>query len=350
MSQSPPAHPRATFTPPEQRDRRLRDLGATVIGHSEAGREILGLLLGCGPRRASLIAGNHSDEPVGPEALLHLAESADIHPPDGWQWVIIPHVNPDGEAANRPWIERWPDPLAYLAHAFREPPGRDVEFGYPRNRYDDALRLENRAVADFLANHRPYDLHLSLHGMAAATGAMLLIERNWIQRTADLQRDYLQALREAGLEPFDWDRGGEKGFEYIGPGFQTTPRSEPMREHFLARNDPDTAAGFRNSSMQYVQTLGGDPLCLVTELPLFVIDHPDITDAPGQPRRFQTFRRHLPEVKAAVQRGDLDAVSAQLDGFTIEPFALDQAIRLQTKAIELGMRAVEHHLGAAAPR
>jgi len=329
-----------TFTPAPERDQRLRDLGATVIGQSEAGRDILGLTLGDGPRTLSLIAGNHSDEPVGSETLLHLAEAIASDPPEGWRFVIVPHVNPDGEAANRAWIDRWPDPLAYLQHAFREPPGRDVEFGYPDPHTDNALRIENRLVADFLTEHAPIDLHLSLHGMAAATGGMLLIERTWLDRTADLRADYRRALNDAGLEAFDWDRAGEKGFEYIGPGFQTTPRGAAMREHFQALGDPDTAAGFASSSMEYVRALGGDPLCLVTELPLFVIEHESITDAPGTPRRYHAFREALPGIKAAAERGDLDTLEQHLAGFTVIPFPLHQAVALQSEAIQRGMNTV----------
>ncbi|MEM8885718.1 MAG: peptidase M14 [Planctomycetota bacterium] len=229
------------------------------LGHSEEGRPIEGLVLGDGPRRMSLVAGAHADEPVGP-CTLRAFDAA----PDGWTCVIVPDVNPDGAARNAVWWDRFPDRDAYRAHRRRELPGRDVEFGYP------AMRPENEAVSAFLRAHGPFDLHLSLHGMGEQEGALLLIERSWVDRTRELRAAYADALRDAGLPLLDRDRDGEKGFEYIGPGFWTTPRSDAMRAHFEALGDAETAARFHRNSMEFVRSLGGDPLCLVTEIPLFV--------------------------------------------------------------------------------
>ena len=86
---------------------------------------------------------------------------------------MVPHANPDGEQANRAWIERWPSADASLRHVLREPLGRDVEFGF------SAMRPENAAMTSFLARAAP----VRLHGMAFAEGAALLIERRWVTRT-----------------------------------------------------------------------------------------------------------------------------------------------------------------------
>ncbi|MCG8605778.1 peptidase M14, partial [bacterium] len=43
-----------------------------VIGASEKGQPIDAAVIGTGPKRVSLIAGSHSDEPVGPETLRTL--------------------------------------------------------------------------------------------------------------------------------------------------------------------------------------------------------------------------------------------------------------------------------------
>ena len=48
-----------------------------------------------------------------------------------------------------------------------------------------------------------------------------------------------------------------------------------MRRHFLDRGDPETAAVFRPSSMEYVRSLGGDPLTFVSEMPLFLLPPPE---------------------------------------------------------------------------
>ena len=98
-------------------------------------------------------------------------------------------MNPDGEAKNQLWIKQWPSVEAYLQHAFRELPGRDLEFGFPN------MRHENACVSDFLKKHAPFALHLSLHGMAFSEGAMLLIERHWIQRTQKLRTQFSDFVR-----------------------------------------------------------------------------------------------------------------------------------------------------------
>jgi len=232
-----------------------------TIGHSEQGRPIEAFVLGDGPKRVSLVAGAHADEPIGPITLRQLQE-----PMPGFTFYIVPDVNPDGAERNRTWFGAWPDLASYRTHRFREPPGRDVEFGYPE------MRPENRAVAKFLRAHGPFDLHMSLHGMGEADGALLLIDKHWVDRTVELRAAYAESLRAAGLPLLDWDRKGEKGFSYIGPGFWTTPESVAMRAFFA--DDPEMAAKFHLNSMEFVRSLGGDPLCLVTEIPLFVAEQP----------------------------------------------------------------------------
>jgi len=331
------AHEIDRFTPAAERDRRLQGVGGEVIGLSETGRPIVGLALGHGPRRATLLAGAHADEPVGAETLLHFAEWLADHSDEAralcarWTFRLVPHVNPDGEALNSRWLDAWPDPLACLRHRRREPPGRDVEFAYPDH------RPENEAVADFLKPAAPIHLHVSLHGMTAATGAWHLIDREWIDRTADLRQRYAEAVREAGLPLLDWDRGGEKGFDYIGPGFSTTPRGRAMREHFRQRGDDATADRFGDSSMDLARELGGDPLCMVTELPLWLVRSASIEDAPGDPRAFFAFQDAVEQAREALQTGDGEAALAAVEEFALEPVAIHAAARLQLRAIELGV-------------
>lgn len=207
------------------------------------------------------------------------------------------------------------DPAAYLRHAVREPPGRDVEFGYPD------LRPENAAAAAFWDAHAPFALHMSLHGMAVCDGALLLIGRDWAGRTGALRDAYAAELRASGFALHDHDRKGEKGFHYLGPGFQTAPEADAMRAHFRDRGDAVTAGRFRASSMDYVRGLGGGPLCLVTELPLFLL--PAGVDV-------QAFRERAPELRLRLERGeplDLDA----------RPVDVAAVIRLQLTALRLGL-------------
>lgn len=300
------------------------------IGRSEQGRAIRAAVMGSGSRKILLSAGAHSDEPVGPTTLRGwIAEPGEFEKWfDCFTFFVIPDVNPDGAAMNAGWMAKWPDAAAYLEDVMREPPGRDIEFGYP------AMRAENRAVSDFIRKHAPFDLYVNLHGMAFAAGAMLLIERLWTQRCDTIKRGFLAALKQAGIAAMDWDRRGDKGFEYLGPGFQTTPEGAAMRKHFQQAGDPATAELFHDSSMEFVRSCGGDPLCLVTELPLFLLTR-GTEDAPGMPRRYLEFRDRW---KTAVRsRGRLDEL---IGDFGIRELSIDAAVKIQRRVIELGIEAV----------
>jgi predicted deacylase len=78
------------------------------IGESRRGRPIHAHRLGSGPARVSLIGGCHADEPVGPEMLRRLVGWLSGLPEDHrllsrMTWLIVPHVNPDGERRNAAW-------------------------------------------------------------------------------------------------------------------------------------------------------------------------------------------------------------------------------------------------------
>lgn len=311
------------------------------LGQSEEGRPIYGVVLGAGPRTVSLIAGAHADEPVGPETLrvlvLESLRRRDAYAGlfDAFRFVVVPHVNPDGEARNRAWIAQWPRLAAYLTHAIREPPGRDLEFGFP------AMRVENRLVADFMRAHAPFGLHMSLHGMGFSEGAMLLIERHWAGRTQPLRDGFARAARAAGLRLHDHNRKGEKGFFYIEPGFTTTPEGAAMRAHFRALGDEATAACFHDSSMEFVRSLGGDPLCLVTELPLFVLAQREPHEA-GRPAAYLAFRKRLPELK--LQTSQESDLSDLVEPFGVKPLDLDIAVALHLRTLALGLEALSEAL------
>lgn len=306
------------------------------LGPSEEGAMLYGVALGTGSTTVSLIAGNHADEPVGPETLRSFVLNGLAHrnEMESWfrrvQFVVVPHTNPDGEARNRGWIEQWPDPEAYLQHAVREDPGRDLEYGFPE------MRPENEHVSAFLREHGPYDLHASLHGMSAGEGALLLINRPWTFRTQQLRDDFVEAAAAKGLPMHDHNRKGEKGFFWIEPGFQTTPRGDAMRTFFRARDEAAMARRFHDSSMEFVASLGGDPLSLVTEIPLFLVRGESPT--PHRPDRYLELRERLPEIRARLERGE--EVDELLAPFDLRPVPLDVAMHLQVRALELGLRAV----------
>lgn len=258
------------------------------IGRSRGGRPIRGFRFGEGATRVTLIGGCHADEPVGPQTLRRLVGHLGDAPADDpllthVSWWVVPHVHPDGEERNRAWWRRQVpvvdsrgaadvacDLKAYLEGVERDVPGDDIEFGFPRDDSDRGARPENLAVAGFLREAGPVDLHGSFHGMDFAPGPWFLIERSWSERTVGVRDRLRSAVRDAGYAPYDVDRRGEKGFWRIDEGFTSRPDSRAMRRHFEARGDRETARLFRPSSMEHVRSLGGDPLTFVSEMPLFL--------------------------------------------------------------------------------
>ena len=330
------------------------DLAAfEVIGESEEGRPIAGVTLGYGPRLVTLVAGAHADEPAGPETLRTLvleglavrdwgAEGGGLG--DLLERVtlrVIPHVNPDGEARNRAWIEAWDAdrPAETLGHYLRgrrrELPGRDIEFGYPD------LRAENRAATAFLFDGPPVTLHASLHGMGFSEGALLLIEKRWLRTDRDtaLREGYERAATEAGLRLHDHDRGAEKGFRYGGPGFWSTPEGTAMQAHFLGLGDPDTAARFRRSSMEEAihHARVDSPLCVVPELPLFVLTAPH-DGPPGVPATLLAFRDAMPALVERAAEGD--DLSDAVERFGIRCLDLPTQVLLHLQMLDLALGAV----------
>ncbi len=302
------------------------------IGRSEEGRPLLGITLGTGDKKISLLAGAHADEPVGPETLRTLvlellhqrAEFADLL--STYTFKIVTHVNPDGEIRNRKWTSAWPNIESYLQHAARELPGRDIEFCFPKR------RPENRAVSEFLGAAGPYRMHMSLHGMGFAEGAMLLIDRLWAGSSVTLQREFEDACVSRGLSLHDHNRKGEKGFFYIDKGFTTTPEGRAMSVHFQQQGDEKTAAGFGFSSMEFVQSLGGTPLCLVTEVPLYTLRP---SETPGLPSNYIAWKKMMPRLQTTIADGK--SIRSEMTKFDIAVVHIEDAAYLQLRALEAGL-------------
>ncbi len=320
------------------------------IGRSREGAAVRAFRFGSASGlRVSLIAGCHADEPVGPRLLASLCAFLARLPGEdplvtGFDWWIVPHVNPDGARRN----SSWQDPAAeaydvgrYLRGVVRELPGDDIEFGFPGPEGDPGARPENRAVHDWWRSAPgPFHLHVSLHGMAFAAGPWFLIEPAWLDRTAALRARCRARTGDLGYVLHDVERKGEKGFFRIERGFATRPDSERMRAHFIALGDRETAARFRPSSMEAVRSFGGDPLTLVTEMPLFIT--PGVGDVLGPPdpaaeawkRRIATWRARAAGGAGPEELGE-EAAEAGLRAMPVG----DQ-MRLQWMLIAAGIRAV----------
>ncbi len=328
---------------------------ALRIGTSREGRPIHAFRFGSGPLRVSLLGGCHADEPVGPALLWRLCgwlgELAREHPMlEHIEWWIVPHVNPDGEARNRPWQARGLtfELGEYLAHVVRELPGDDIEFGFPADALDAGARPENRAAFDWWASAGgAFDLHVSLHGMGFSSGPWFLIDPHWIDRTGALRARCAEVVRDMGYRLHDVERGGEKGFARIAPGFCTRPNRNAMREHFLGLGDETTAGRFRPSSMEAVCSLGGDALTLVTEMPLFIT--PGVGEELGPPdpvavrwkARLERWKAELASGRASP--GDVTREGARLG---VRPLPAEHQMTLQWTLVEAGLETIAARQGA----
>ncbi len=321
-----------------------------ILGNSREGREIHGHVFGHGPLHVSLIGGCHADEPVGPAMLRRLAAFLASRPVDdplltAATWYVVPHVNPDGEARNAVWsgvtlpavdhlgqADSVYDLALYLRHAVRELPGDDMEFGFPRDPGDSGARPENRAVADFLAEGAPFHLHASFHGISFTSGPWFLIEPAWIGRTVGMRESLRRRVRAMGYQPFDVDRGGEKGFHRIDEGFTTRPDSGAMIRWFEERGDLETAARFRPSSMEHVRSLGGDPFTMVSEMPLFLrpLEEGE-TGRPGDP--------HLRAFLGRIAGKPPEVARAEAERSGVRGMPVRDQMRLQLAFLEEAFKA-----------
>jgi hypothetical protein len=270
------------------------------IGKSREQRDIHGFHVGSGPTHISVIAGCHADEPVGPLLLTKFGNYVQTLSPDDplltdYAWWIIPHANPDGKAVNDRWWDAAQqaagrqvvaqdivDLIAYLRYRVRELPGDDMEFGFPKAPDEPGIRPENTHIYRWWRSfNTSFHLHASLHGMGFAAGPWYLIEEAWQHKIEFLKTECLRFVEQHGYRPHDVDRQGEKGFFRLGQGFCTRPDSKYMRQYFLQQGDADTAALFYPSSMEIMRSFGGDPLTVVSEMPLFLL--PDVGIEIGPP-------------------------------------------------------------------
>ena len=331
-----------------------RPAGGEEIGRSREDRSIHAWRFGAGTAAISLIAGCHADEPVGPELLRRLCSCLAGLPADhplltAYRWSVVPHVNPDGERRNAGWSrktrpvadhrggpDRGFDLAAYLEGAVREPPGDDVEFGFPRGADDSGARPENRAVAEFLAAAGPFRLHASLHGMGFAPGVWFLLEEAWAERTEAMRRALGKRARRMGYPLLDIDRRGEKGFRRIAEGFSTRPDSRAMAAFFEARGEPGTAILFRPSSMELARSLGGDALTMVSEMPLFLLAPAERGGPPFRPgtEGGRELHRWLDRLVAA-EGTDPERLAVR----GVRPMPLGDQMRLQLALIDQGLSA-----------
>ena len=339
------------------------------LGTSREGRPIRAFRLGSGPVRVSLVGGCHADEPVGPRLLARLVTflgslEADHTLLRDYQWWIVPHINPDGRERNRGWQGEDGlvspsdvyDPVRYLSGAVRELPGDDLEFGFPSVGEELEVRPEARAVYEWWrSGEAPFHLHATLHGIAFAGGPWFLLEPAWLDRVEHVKRCCSAETHRLGYVLHDVDRGGEKGFHRIERGFCTRPNSVAMRDYFLALNDRSTASRFRPSSMEAIRSLGGDPLTVVSEMPLFIT--PGVGEDPGPPdrtaerwkERRARWQMALADARA-LSPEERERTSAEIRASGLTPMPIPDQMRLQWRLVSSAVEQVVLEIKRARPR
>ncbi|UCH83786.1 MAG: peptidase [Candidatus Latescibacterota bacterium] len=319
------------------------------LGRSRENRPIVGYRFGTGDMKISLIGGCHADEPVGPQFLNRLVSYLSDTPDESeiltnYQWWIVSHINPDGADRNRVWyqhVDKQYDLSAYLTHVVREQPGDDIEFGFPRSSVDHDCRPENRAVYDWWKTcPRPFALHVSLHGMAFAGGPWFLIDPDWVDRCPIVKQRCREAVNQLRYNFHDVQRHGEKGFERIERGFCTRPNSLAMAQYFVDRNDPDTAALFRPSSMETIRSHGGDPLTLVSEIPLFIVPGVGESIEPNDPIA-DKWRERVLSWKTSLENGEpIEIVAGDTADSDASPMPIRDQMRFQWIFVTAGIEQI----------
>lgn len=320
-----------------------------TIGESRQGRPLEAYRLGRGGIHINLVGGCHADEPVGPRFLRRLVSY--LASPQGealralGRWSVIPHLNPDGAAVNAPWQPEGAETYDFvelLRHRVRELPGDDIEFGFGEG--SEPPRPENRAAMDFWSDGGPVQLHVSLHGMSVSAGPYFLVESGWWARFEKHAAAIAREVQEAGYALHDVERLGEKGFHRLAPGFCTRPDSGAMRDYFLGLGDEDTANRFRPSSMEAVRSLGGDPLTLVTEMPLFLTPGVGAMLGPPDPV-LEAWKERIARWLAEVQRSGSDpevseTVRRQAEAAGLRAMPVEDQMAFQWSFISRGIAAV----------
>ena len=91
--------------------------------------------------------------------------------------------------------------------------------------------------------------------------------------------------------------------------------------------------------MEFVRSLGGDPLCLVTELPLFVIKKLPANEPKGDPKTYLKLKGHLPAAQRTANANQ--SIDWFIERYGLEHFPATDAIRMQLDVIDIGLAAIK---------
>ena len=238
-------------------------------GQSRAGRDLVCVELGDSDKVIAVTGGAHSDEPAGTVTCLYLAKNLLENPEFEelllrYKFVIHPMLDPDGAALNYRWAREEFSYQDYLLHSFRNNrPAEDCEHGIPVNE-DQEIRPE---LGFFRSNVDVYkgniEFYITLHTTHRTGGSIFAISAKG-DHTGRISA--LAELCERFQVPvMDVDLHGEKGIEYIAPGFIAAPPMAKLAERF--RDNPEILSQIKMPTYEYVEHTCGAQFCLISELP-----------------------------------------------------------------------------------
>lgn len=318
------------------------------IGHSQAGYKLFGIKIGNGNLKASIIAGCSADEPVGPYMvkcfLAWLKQSASGNELlKKWTFYIIPQMNPDGALRNKSWTELPLSLMMYLEKSKRDLPSEDLEFGFPGSNSSNNIHPENKAAAEFLGPHGPFHAHFSLHNLIVGGGAWFLIDKKHSNDSFQLQAKLKGIAEKLNVPLYDIDRKGEKGFVRLSAGFSTTPSSAELRKYYQEHSHPDWAENTHLSSMDFIENLGGEPLSLVSEIPMFYSLKIRSVKTPEELKLKHFFQSELLKCAKALQAGDRELYERIMLEWNIQPISFKDQIRIQFRTILCALAEIKNN-------
>ncbi|MBC2900730.1 M14 family zinc carboxypeptidase [Streptomyces cupreus] len=248
------------------------------IGTSRAGRPILMLSVGHGPRHVLVVARPHPDEPVGGATALALAERVargeQLSPatdPALVTWDIVLCLDPDGAALSEGITEATagPEPTleGYYGSAFRPVAAEQPEWAPIVSRQ----LPESQALFDVIEELRPF-LQCSLHSVEAGG--------SWVQLTRALPELAPPFQRSAGALGVPVQHGTYDAlyWDNPSPGIHVLP--PPDSTDRLAAGSENIGLSTWCAPMRY----GG--VTAIVEVPMWATDladdrspHPGAADA-----------------------------------------------------------------------
>ncbi|MBM9507055.1 M14 family zinc carboxypeptidase [Actinacidiphila acididurans] len=288
-----------------------------VVGRSRAGRPLLMLTVGDGPRNVLVVAGPHANEAaVGGATVLRLAGqiAADRERgrDDGSTWHFLLCIDPDGAALNEPWL---PGPYTlrgHYEHFFRPCAAEQPEWLPSKGYAQDAALPETRALLGVLDELRPV-LQFSLHGID--------VGGSFVQLTSDIPGVPERIGKSAAELDIPLETGSSDAFQWPSPGpgvYVMPPASDP-------------AAG-DGAHSTWARAQRYDGVTAIVEVPMWACDRTaDVTPHPDPD--------HALRAAGAALRRDLPTVARMLDAMPAEVVGNDCALlRTVRELVSLGPR------------